>query len=86
VKNKRARLYVLTVTCMLPVVLLMMGCGADMTVEKVQATISSGETRSAAILSGSDYAAGGAYKVDQSIGSPLSKPSQQSADGRYKVR
>jgi len=76
----------LALASMLSAIVLSMGCGAEMTVEKVQPTISSTATRSAAILSGSDYATGGPYKMIQSLGAPISEPRQESSDGRYKVR
>ncbi len=64
-----------------------MGCGAEMTVEKKEPALVIPQTNTAAVLSGAGYATGGEhYKTMQTLGAPMAKPVQDSADGKYKVR
>jgi len=64
-----------------------MGCGTEMTVEKKEPALVAPRTNSAAVQSGAGYATGGEhYKMMQTLGAPMSKPVQDSEDGKYKVR
>ncbi len=63
------------------------GCGAEMTVRKLEPALSEPAPASAAVLSGATTSTGGEhYRGVQTLGAPMSKPVQQSADGNYKIR
>ncbi len=72
---------------MLAACAMSMGCGAEMTVEKKEPALVTPQTNTAAALSGAGIAAGSEhYKLMQTLGAPMSKPVQDSEDGKYKVR
>ncbi len=64
------------------------GCGAEMTVRKVEPVFAQpSEPPSAAVLSGGGLATGGEhYKAVQTVGGPLARPKQASEDGTYRIR
>lgn len=77
----------LLAACVCAAAAMAFGCGADMTVRKIETTLAEPAPSSAAVLSGAATSTGGEhYKAVRTLGAPISKPVQESADGKYKVR
>ena len=79
----RITMIIATVVC----AIFFAGCGTEMTVRKVETALSEPTPSSAAVLSGGTTSVGGEkYRGVQTLGAPMSKPAQQSEDGKYKIR